>query len=215
MKLHAFFSTPAASPASAAPLHKAAAALARRGLAFRAATAGVAATEFALILPIMITAYIGVVDVTQAIIARRRVDVLVRTLADLTAQSSAVTTPELSDVLSAAQIVLAPFPADASVNTMQIGSYVLTKQGAGFTTCNDWNYPAGRPLGAPLIPPDVFDPTGPNSQSFVIGQVRYLYNPIMVDSITGQITMTAKPSFMRPRTGDRVLLDNQATNCPT
>lgn len=55
---------------------------------------GVAAVEFALILPFMLLLYVGVVEITQYVAADRKAAIFARTLSDLTAQPTidAVTT---------------------------------------------------------------------------------------------------------------------------
>jgi Flp pilus assembly protein TadG len=80
---------------------------------------GVAAVEFALILPLLITLYLGCVELTQGIMASRKVAILSRTLSDLTAQQlTTVTSPcttasicdaQMSLIFSASAAVMSPF----------------------------------------------------------------------------------------------------------
>ena len=59
---------------------------ARRIRAFAANRSGVAAVEFALILPLLFMLYIGVVETTQYVAADRKSIIFARTLSDLTSQ---------------------------------------------------------------------------------------------------------------------------------
>ncbi len=83
---------------------------------------GVAAVEFALILPLMITLYLGSSEVTQGVLASRKLAIVARTLADITAQQPNAISPEcaasaqagvcdatMTTVYSAAQQIMAPF----------------------------------------------------------------------------------------------------------
>ena len=51
---------------------------------------GIAATEFAVIVPIMLVLFFGVVEVTNGIVAYRDVSIMAHTTSDLTTQSLSV-----------------------------------------------------------------------------------------------------------------------------
>ena len=50
---------------------------------------GVAAVEFAFVLPVMLTAYFGIVEIGQGVMTDRKVTQLTRALGDLASQSTA------------------------------------------------------------------------------------------------------------------------------
>ena len=70
---------------------------------------GVSAVEFAMLLPLMITLYLGGVEVSQAIAVDRKVTLVARSLGDLVAQSTTVTNSDMTNILAAAAVVQ-PFP---------------------------------------------------------------------------------------------------------
>jgi Flp pilus assembly protein TadG len=80
---------------------------------------GIAAVEFALILPLMVTLYVGSIQVTQGVLASRKMAMLSRTLSDIVAQQpTATTTPcssaglcdsAMSLIFDAATAVMSPF----------------------------------------------------------------------------------------------------------
>ncbi len=72
---------------------------------------GVSAVEFALLAPMMITLYLGGVEVSQAINIDRKVSMTARTLADLVTRVTAVTTADVNNILDAGTAVAAPYPA--------------------------------------------------------------------------------------------------------
>ena len=65
-------------------------------------TRAVAAVEFALLLPVMLTLYIGSVEVSQALSVDRKVVLLSRTVGDLTTQSSRLASADLDAIAGAA-----------------------------------------------------------------------------------------------------------------
>ena len=89
----------------------AAAAHARR---FRKDGSGIAAVEFAFIVPIMLCMFIGVVEMSQAITVDRRVSHIASSTADLIARQRNVTTTILNDYMSIVDNLMAPY-ADANL----------------------------------------------------------------------------------------------------
>src|SRR6185436_3049305 len=70
---------------------------------------GVSAVEFAMLLPLMITLYIGGVEVSSAIAVDRKVTLVSRTLGDLVAQSTSVNATDMTNILNAATTVVQPY----------------------------------------------------------------------------------------------------------
>ena len=83
---------------------------------------GVAAVEFALILPLMIAMYFGALEITDALTANRRVTLATQTVGDLVAQSAVITDHDMTDIFAATAAVMAPF--DASKLKMRVTSVV-------------------------------------------------------------------------------------------
>ena len=73
---------------------------------------GSAIVEFALILPILLTIWAGMAELAHAIDEWRKLTLLARTLADLTAQGDAqnpISTTVMSDIVASATLVMRPF----------------------------------------------------------------------------------------------------------
>jgi TadE-like protein len=84
-------------------------------------TRGVAAVEFALVLPAMVALFFGVLETTRAIRAAQKVDLVAHTIADLAAQKltggdgagqAALTDADFDDIFSAARMMIWPLPKD-------------------------------------------------------------------------------------------------------
>jgi len=86
----------------------------RRARAFPLATAGVAAVEFAMILPVMLLLFLGMSEVTQGVNINRKVTILSRTIADITSRSSdGIDNAQMEEVFNAALSVMAPMTSPA------------------------------------------------------------------------------------------------------
>jgi Flp pilus assembly protein TadG len=82
---------------------------------------GVAAVEFALIAPVLILIYMGLAEVTMALMADRRASHATAVVADLVAQDTLTTRGELNDLFSIAEEILSPFsPAGMKIRTTAI-----------------------------------------------------------------------------------------------
>ena len=72
---------------------------------------GVAAVEFAFIVPLMLVLFFGTIDFSQGVAVSRKVTIMARTLADLTSQNTSVTTTQLNNFFTASTAVMTPYPA--------------------------------------------------------------------------------------------------------
>ena len=62
---------------------------------------GIAATEFAVIVPIMLVMFFGTVEFSSGVAVDRKVTLVARTLSDLTSQSTSVATPIMTNFFAA------------------------------------------------------------------------------------------------------------------
>ena len=72
---------------------------------------GIAAVEFAFIVPLMLVMFFGTVEFSQAIGTNRKVTIMARTLSDLTSQNTSVTSTQLSNFFAAATAIMTPYSA--------------------------------------------------------------------------------------------------------
>jgi Flp pilus assembly protein TadG len=72
---------------------------------------GVAATEFVMIVPLMLTMFFGVVEFSSGVAVDRKVTLVARTLSDLTSQSVSITDTDLKNFFAASSGILTPYPA--------------------------------------------------------------------------------------------------------
>jgi len=94
---------------------------------------GVAATEFAMIVPIMLVLFFGVVEFTNGIAAYRDVTLMAHTNSDLTSQSKSVQDSDLTNFFSASTGVLYPYatsPTDPHLKMSIVELWVDTSRQA-------------------------------------------------------------------------------------
>src|SRR5450432_3393291 len=72
---------------------------------------GIAATEFAVIVPIMLTMFFGMVEFSSGVAVDRKVTLVARTLSDLTSQSISVADTDLTNFGQTAKAILTPYQA--------------------------------------------------------------------------------------------------------
>jgi Flp pilus assembly protein TadG len=178
----------------------------------------VAAVEFALLLPLMLTIYIGSVEVSQALTVDRRVVLLARTLGDLTTQYSSMVAADLTTVVGAGSAVMAPMPISAA--KIRITSVAISGSGSADPTVPNkatvcWSFQQNWTAlvkGATLTVADL--PTalrGDVGTSIVMAEVRYPYTPVIGYIITGTLNLGEK-IFMRPRLSTYVTRTDLANN---
>jgi Flp pilus assembly protein TadG len=72
---------------------------------------GVAAIEFAVIVPVMLVMFFGVVEFSSGVAVNRKVTLVARTLSDLVSQSTTVLDSDLTNAGQTAKAMLTPYPA--------------------------------------------------------------------------------------------------------
>lgn len=156
-------------------------------------TRGVSAVEFALILPVMISMFIGAVEFSHALTVDRRVTSVASAAADLVAQSKQTSSAAVQDVFTAANSIMLPY------STAQI-KILLTSVIADVNndTTVDWscghNEAANADGSSYTLPAGLIQPFS----SVIVAEVTYDYVPPIGEFITGPITLS-ETFYLRPR----------------
>ena len=77
---------------------------------------GVAAMEFALVLPLMVLVLVGIAELGNALLLDRKITRAAHIGADLVNQEDTVTAADITDIREAMEAILLPFPFDARDN---------------------------------------------------------------------------------------------------
>jgi Flp pilus assembly protein TadG len=169
---------------------------------------GVSAVEFAILLPLMLTMYLGGVEISQAVSADRKTTLVAHTVGDLTAQATNVASADMTNVLNAAAAVAYPFPSSNIKVTVTSVCIDSTGTKATVAWSKTLNGTARSGTVTSLIPSALMVA----GTSLIWGEASYAYKPTIGWTITGTLTLNDK-FFLRPRQSSYVTLDS-SSSCP-
>ncbi len=158
-------------------------------------TQGVAAVEFALVLPLMVLMYLGSFEVSQSVIANKRIANVANTIGDIIAQEPSWTNGDMDAVFQAGNAILHPMKVtnlDMTVTFIKINASsqitaVWTKKG---------NY---SPATAGVMPTNNIPPYLIIADTtLVYAEAKMKYNSVSYFVVKKDQDMSAF-NFFRPR----------------
>jgi Flp pilus assembly protein TadG len=152
---------------------------------------GVSAVEFAIVAPVLIGLYFGVVEISDGVAADRKVSLAAATLANLTAQVSTISDSDMTNILDASSAIIAPYDASKlsititciSIDANKKATVAWSKSRGGTSNTGTMTLPAALAV--------------PNTQ-LILAQASYAYTPAVGDNITGTLNLSDK-MYMSPR----------------
>lgn len=196
---------------------------------------GVAAVEFALILPFMLLLYIGTAELTYGLMVNRKMTLSARALSDLVAQTtttSGITDAELTTIFTAASATMSPYsatPLRMSVSSIEFVPnsatppvYTARTKWSAVYTVSGTQYGTARPCGASAIS-QVSNSTAPSNNTMpaglygagtiIVADVSYLYTPPFSSGfLSWSSTETGinfkHTTYMRPRAQTEIAYDS-------
>ena len=153
---------------------------------------GVSAIEFAMVLPVMLTIYLGAVEISQGVAADRKVTLVARTVADLASQAkTALGTQDMQNILNASAQVIVPYDASKLKVTLS-EVYIDGNSNASIKwscTLNGTKESGAVTPPAALVAPDIY---------LIWSEVSYAYTPAVGYVLTGTLNLSDR-MYMRPR----------------
>lgn len=163
---------------------------------------GIAALEFAILLPLFLILYLGTFEVGQAIAIKLNNGLAARTVADLASQYTNIYNADMTNILGASTTVMAPYPTQPfSVTVSQV---TVDAKGIATVTWSDSLNGTARAVGDSVTLPASMNT--PNS-SLIWGETQYVYTPGLGYVLTGSITLSSQ-IFMSPRNAPSVVRTN-------
>jgi Flp pilus assembly protein TadG len=170
-----------------------------RLLGFRRDRRGVAAVEFALVLPLMLTIYMGGVEFGDGYAVDTRVTDVAHSVADLTTQYIQIDNADMSSILNASSVLVSPY-SSANI-TVTVSEVTIDSSGNATITWSDSLNGTARSVGSKITLPTSLQTM--KSTSMILGEVTYAYTPAIGYVLTGTINM-ADSFYMLPRLANSV-----------
>ena len=186
---------------------------------FSTAADGVAATEFAIVVPFMLVLLVGGVELGDGMAINVKVSATAHSVADMVTQNTSLSTASLQNILTGATAIVAPYPVNSNQLTVTV-SEVSSDANGNLTlqwsqSYNGSSFGAGRSsLGSSTNPPygaltrpaslngtvgSASDVNNQNDQvSFIVSEVSYAYTPNLGYTITGTVNL-ADSYWLFPR----------------
>jgi Flp pilus assembly protein TadG len=159
---------------------------------------GVSAVEFAMLLPLMITLYLGAVEISQGVGIDRKVTLTTRTVADLASQVSSINNSDMTNLLNASASVIMPY--DTTKLKVTVSQVTIDSTGVAKIAWSDTLGGTARAVGSTVTLPTALKVP---STSLIWSEVSYSYKPTIGYVITGTLNL-ADQIYMRPRLSDSV-----------
>ncbi|MBS0531440.1 MAG: pilus assembly protein [Proteobacteria bacterium] len=178
---------------------------------------GVAATEFAMIVPMMLVMFFGTVEVSSGVAINRKVTLIARTLSDLTSQSTSVGDSDMTNFFAASYGILWPYPSTPTSATIS-ELYIDPTTSVARVQWSKGSAP--RALGSTVTVPSGLigkDSSGNTiaNQYLIFSEVSYVYTPTIGYVIAKAGMTLSDTAFTRPRQSTCVFYSPAVAPCPT
>jgi Flp pilus assembly protein TadG len=174
---------------------------------FGADSRALAATEFAVIVPLMLVMFFGTVEFSSAVAIDRKVTLMARTLSDLTSQSTSVGDADMTNFFAASTGVMTPYPtapvsatiSELYVDPSTLQAHVQWSKGSSPRTQKSLvTIPTTLAVGGTYL---------------IFSEVSYIYTPTIGYALKSAVTLS-DVAYTRPRQSTCVYY-SPATSCTT
>ncbi|HVY12775.1 MAG TPA: TadE/TadG family type IV pilus assembly protein [Alphaproteobacteria bacterium] len=174
---------------------------------------GTAFLEMAISLPFLLTLLLGVMEISNFVMANERTDKMAYTIADLVSQNENVTTSDLNSIMDASAQIMKPLPFGArghviitAVHRDPGGSPYVAWQYEGGGTLHDQRSNFGA-TGFPSVLPSGF--TLNERETVIIAEVYYQYPALVTNMLNSNNDILYKYAFYKPRLGALTTVQSQ------
>ncbi len=155
--------------------------------------AGVAAVEFALLLPLMLTLYFGSVEFGDALTIDRKVTHVTSSLADLVTQAKTISNTDMQNILDATASIIIPY--DDDLLRIKVSGVSIDKDGVATVVWSDARNDTALGVNSIISLPAAVNV--PNT-FIVTAEVHYDYTPTIGYLLTGTFDLHDQ-FYLRPR----------------
>ena len=175
-------------------------------------TRGIAAIEFAFIAPVMLGMYFGLLEISMAVAADRKVSHAANVAGDLVTQATVVDRAEMEDIMEATLAVLNVNPNSLGNVTIEVSSFQMLDDGSN--TRQRIGY--GR-LGNPISRGDaVYNPADIGNRLIsvtsgaVVARINYTHTPITTEFMKDVVLH--ETFVLKPRGPETIPFDEGGNN---
>lgn len=159
---------------------------------------GLAAIEFAFIVPIMLLLLVGTVELSQALTVDRRVNRIASSTADLVSRNKAISTEEVAGIMEIVAHLMRPYdPSPLRITLLNVMADVDDEGDA--TVCWSYEHNGGSASyadGASYpLPDDLIDP----GSSVIVAEVTYDYQPLIFNTFINMAFSLKETLYLKPR----------------
>jgi Flp pilus assembly protein TadG len=178
---------------------------------FAASTRGVAAIEFAMIMPVLVIMFLASFDGGRAIAAYMKVRAATYALASITNQYSTIQSSDMTTIVGAAATVMAPYATTSGNPVITISQITISSKGAATIS---WSYSQGgtaRAQGSSITLPATALDT--NNTYLILAEVSYTFTPLFGFFTAAALTLSDN-LYVTPRTSNCINYST-VTSCVT
>ena len=158
----------------------------------------VSAVEFALILPLMLTLYIGGIQISEALSINRKVSHVTSTLADLVTQSKSLTNSDVDNIFDASSSVMAPYSTDPLQIT--VSEIKIDNNGHATVVWSDARNANALSVGSSVTLPAAIA----QANSYVVAAIaKYPFTPAIGYVLTGSFDLNST-YYLKPRLSEYI-----------
>jgi Flp pilus assembly protein TadG len=175
---------------------------------FAAATQGVAAVEFAMVLPMLVVLLLATFDGGRAIAAYMKMRAATYALASITNQYATIQSADMTSILGATSVVMAPFTSGTP--SVKISQVIISSKGVSTIEWSAAQNTTARSVGSSISPPSAMVV---NSSYLIFAEVSYTYTPLFgyFGSKSG-ITFSDN-LYVTPRSVNCIVYTPQSSSC--
>jgi Flp pilus assembly protein TadG len=172
---------------------------------------GVSAIEFAMIVPLMLAMFFGMVEFSAGVAVYRKVNLVARTLSDLTSQSTTVVDTDLTNFGQAGKAILTPYsptPLKSSITELYVDPATLVVRvqwSKALTIDSAGNVSFGTPTHSPKDIVTVPAALKIGGTYLIWSEVNYNYKASVPYFTPGAGIPLNDLSYTRPRQADCVM----------
>lgn len=177
----------------------------RRAFELPGNNSGVAAIEFAMIIPLMAMMLVGTNEFSAGVAVDRKVTLMARTLSDLTSQNTSVTDTQFTNFFNASKAIMTPYastPVEGTITELYVNPTTMKAR-------VQWSTGAHALSAGDIV--DIPDALKIAGTYLILSEVKYKYVPSIawfINKIDG-ITLS-DISYTRPRQGLCVMYNTSA-----